>query len=34
VHIDTLSGQHQQDEGLRFSQGTEARKHQLILTLQ
>jgi hypothetical protein len=34
VHIDTLSGQHQQDEGLRFSQGTEPRQHQLILTVQ
>jgi hypothetical protein len=34
VHIDTLSGQLQHDEGLRFSQDSETRKHQLVLTVQ
>ena len=34
VHIDTLSGQQQLDEGLRFGEGIEPRKNELILTVQ
>ena len=34
VHIETLSGQKNADEGLRFSMDTEQRKNQLVLTLQ
>jgi hypothetical protein len=34
VHIDTLSGQTRADEGLRFGMGSEARRNELILTVQ
>jgi hypothetical protein len=34
VHIETLSGQRNADEGLRFSMDTEPRRNELVLTLQ
>jgi hypothetical protein len=34
VHIDTLSGQTFDDEGIRFSDGAEPRTDQLLLTVQ
>jgi hypothetical protein len=34
IHIDTLSGQTFDDEGIRFSEGAEPRTDQLVLTVQ